>query len=86
MSLNIKNPHTHALAAGLARRLNVSMTEAVTLALEEKLARTDRGGAEHEARVRRILEIGRACAERLSPEIKALDHGEMLYDARGLPK
>jgi len=37
-ALNIKDARTHELAAELARRTGLSMSKAVTLALEEKLA------------------------------------------------
>jgi antitoxin VapB len=33
----------------------------------------------------RLLAIGHKTASWMSPEIKGLDHGEMLYDERGLP-
>jgi antitoxin VapB len=33
----------------------------------------------------RLLAIGRKSAGRMSPEAKALDHGALLYDDRGLP-
>jgi antitoxin VapB len=86
MSLNIKNPETYTLAAELARRLDISMTEAVTIALKDKLAATARADEKKSARVRRILEIAQACASRLSPDVKALDHGDLLYDDQGLPR
>jgi antitoxin VapB len=35
--------------------------------------------------VARIQAIGHKTASRMSPETKRLDHGEMLYDERGLP-
>ena len=85
MSLNIKNPETHKLAAELARRTGTSMTEAVTAALREKLAALQ-AEASKEARIARILEIAEQCASRLSPAVKALDHGELLYDDEGLPR
>jgi hypothetical protein len=37
-ALNIKDARTHELAAELARRTGLSMSKAVALALEEKLA------------------------------------------------
>lgn len=86
MSLNLKDPETHALASELARRLGMSMTKAVALALKETLRAAGDAGPSREARIRRVLEIGRACAARLSPEAKALDHADLLYDERGLPK
>jgi antitoxin VapB len=85
MSLNIKNPETHALAAQLATRLELSMTEAVTVALKDKLAATEPDVAV-EQRLARLLKVANAIAERLTPEQKAFDVDAELYDERGLPK
>ena len=41
MSLNIKNPEAHALAARLAEKTGETLTEAVTTALRERLARLE---------------------------------------------
>jgi len=85
MSLNIKNPKTHALAAQLAQRLDLSMTEAVTVALKDKLAATE-PDAEVERRLTRLLSMANDIARRLTPEQKKFDIDSELYDARGLPK
>jgi hypothetical protein len=61
------------------------MAKAVTMALSDKLAATRADDAK-QARIRRILEVSRATASRLSPTVGALDHGEMLYDKQGLPQ
>ena len=42
MSLNIKNPEAHALAARLAKMTGETMTEAVTTALRERLDASSR--------------------------------------------
>lgn len=39
-----------------------------------------------EARVEELLAIGRRCAESLQPRRAAVEHGDLLYDDRGLPK
>ena len=85
MSLNIKNPEAHALAAELARRLDTSMTEAVTIALKDKLAAT-RSDAVVRERVDRMLRMARGIAERLTPEQRTMDIDAELYDENGLPK
>ena len=85
MHLNIKNPSTHALAARLARRLDTSMAHAVTVALEDKLARTETK-ALMEARIARLLSGANAIAARLTPEQKTMDVAVELYDADGMPK
>ena len=45
MSLNIKNPEAHKLARELAECTGESLTEAVTLALRERLERIQRRSA-----------------------------------------
>ena len=78
-------PKNHALAARLARRLDVSMTEAVTVALKDKLAATEPDVAV-EQRLARLLSMANVIAQRLTPEQKEFDIDSELYDARGLPK
>jgi antitoxin VapB len=85
MSLNIKNPEAHALAAELARRLDISMTEAVTIALKDKLAATASAVVVRD-RVERMLRMAHAIAERLTPEQRTMNIDEELYDENGLPK
>jgi antitoxin VapB len=85
MSLNIKNPEAHALAAELARRLDTSMTQAVTIALKDKLAST-RSETVVKERADRMLRMARALAARLTPEQRAMDIDAELYDQHGLPK
>ncbi len=85
MSLNIKNETAHKMAAELARRLDVSMTAAVTIALQDKLAATeDRAMAEH--RLGRILKTANAIAARLTPEQRSMRLEDELYDVDGLPR
>ena len=85
MSLNIKNPEAHALAAKLARRLGASMTEAVTIALKDKLSATEEDTV-LEQRLARLMSMANAIAGRLTTEQKTMDIDAELYDARGLPK
>ena len=85
MSLNIKNDETCRLAAELARMTGQSMTGAITDALRERLTREQRlRGVE--VRAQKLLAIGERCARRLGPGPTAIEHGDMLYDERGLPK
>lgn len=83
MSLNIKNPRTHALARELAGLTGENVTVAVTVAIQERLRRLQEG--DEEALVEQALEIGRDCATRLG-EFRGVDHAELLYDERGLPR
>jgi antitoxin VapB len=86
MSLNIKNKDAHKLAQQLARITGESMTEAVTEAVRERLQRVqekDKGDAKLSER---LLEIGKDCAKRLKEPFRSADHGDLLYDEKGLPK
>lgn len=81
MSLNIKDPETHELAAALAKATGESMTRAVNLAIRERLERVKRNRRHCTSD---LLAIGAACAASL--QSKPLDHARMLYDKLGLPK
>jgi len=86
MSLNIKNQDAHKLARQLARLTGESMTEAVTEAVRERLTRV-RGADKHAPRLSdRLLEIARDCAPRLKEPFRSANHGDLLYDEKGLPK
>ena len=84
MSLNIKNHEAHRLAKELAALSGDSITGAVTEALRERLERLrrERGGS----LANRLLAIGKDCAARLEEPYRSADHGDLLYDERGLPK
>ena len=84
MSLNIKKREAYTLARDLAKATGESMTTAVTEAVRERLNRV-RG--ERRARLSdRLLRIGKDCASRLKEPFRSIDHGEMLYDEKGLPR
>lgn len=84
MSLNIKNEEAHKLARKLARLTGESLTEAVTEAIRERLERVQKKRA---ARLSdRLLEIGRDCAMHLKEPFRSAEHGDLLYDEKGLPK
>jgi len=85
MTLNIKNQEAHRLARELASLTGESMTEAVTEALRARLdhVRRGRGGG---GLAERRLAIGRDCAAHLKEPYRSADHGELLYDERGLPR
>ena len=85
MHLNIKDAQTHALAATLAERLDTSMSQAVAIALRDKLAQTA-DDAVVRRRVQNLLAGANAIAGRLTAEQKAMDLNAELYDADGLPK
>lgn len=80
--LNIKNKEAHALAAHVAALTGETMTEAVTTALRERLARIEQS----EPLAAELLALGRDCAARLKEPWKSADHADLLYDERGLPR
>ena len=84
MSLNIKSEEAHRLAQELARLTGESMTAAVTRAVRERLDRLRRERAVSLAD--RLLAIGKDCAARLKEPFRSVDHDDLLYDERGLPR
>ena len=83
MSLNIKDERTHELARRLAALTGETMTEAVRVAVQERLKRQQagRGGRPLGERLR---EIARHCA--MLPVVRRRGEDETLgYDERGLP-
>ena len=84
MSMNIKNEEAHRLTEELAKLTGESLTTAVTEAVRERLGRVRRERGVDLAE--RLLMIGRDCAAHVKKPFRTIDHGEMLYDERGLPK
>jgi antitoxin VapB len=82
MAMNIKNEETHRLAKQLAQLTGTSVTEAVTMAVRESLRKYN----DPEKKLARLQAIAEDCASRLSPEAKAMDIDEYLYDEMGFPK
>ena len=91
MSLNVKHPDAHRLAKELAAVTGETLTEAVTAALRERLAReraahADAEGAQANALSERVLAIGRDCAGRLREPFATGDPGTLLHGDDGLPR
>ena len=84
MSMNIKKEETYRLARQLSKLTGDSLTTAVTEAVRERLARVQRARGVDLAD--RLLDIGRDCAAHLKQPFRTIDHADMLYDDRGLPK
>lgn len=84
MSLNIKNEEAHRLAQQLAEATGESMTTAVTEALRERLQRVRRKSGEGLAE--RLMKIAKECGPLWKEPFRSVDHGELLYDEKGLPK
>jgi antitoxin VapB len=84
MGLNIKNDETNRLAHELAAVTGESLTTAVTVAMRERLERLQRSKGEPLSE--RLLKIGKDCAAHLKEPFLTVDHGDLLYDEKGLPK
>ena len=85
MGLNIKNEETCRLAGELARLTGETKTGAITAALRERLEREKRERSV-EARLTDLRAIAARCASSLGPGPSAVEHGDVLYDERGLPR
>ncbi|MBI1758950.1 MAG: type II toxin-antitoxin system VapB family antitoxin [Actinobacteria bacterium] len=84
MGLNIKNEDTHRLVQELARLTGETQTAAVTAAVRERLDRVRHLGRTGLAD--RLLAIGDDTARRLPEPLRTTDHGDLLYDEKGLPR
>ena len=85
MSINIKNEETCRLARELAGMTGETMTAAITIALGDRLER-ERRRLRADVLARELHVIGQRCAKLLGPGPSAVEHGELLYDERGMPK
>jgi antitoxin VapB len=87
MSLSIKNAETVRLARELAARTGESVTRALTIAVEERLERlAEAGGPGRAERLERVRFISQDAARRWVEPQRSADHGDLLYDERGLPR
>lgn len=86
MSLNIKNPETHALAERVAKLTGETMTEAVTIALRERLERIERKQGFDEDLYRRLKAIAKEIRAHMKEPYLSAEIGDLLYDENGLPK
>jgi antitoxin VapB len=84
MGLNIKNEEANRLIHELAGSTGESLTTAVTIAVRERLERIQQ--REPGDLAQRLLQIGKLCAGHLKEPFRTIDHGELLYDEKGLPK
>lgn len=86
MSLNIKSAQAYELTRELAELTGESLTQAVTAAVRERLERVRAVPDQTRARADVLLAIGRDTASRLAEPARSADHGELLYDERGIPR
>ncbi len=84
MALNIKNQETHRLALELAALTGQTVTDAVKDALRQRLESL-RGQSSEEV-AGRLMDIGKDCASRWKSPLDSQNHGDYLYDERGLPR
>ena len=86
MSLNIKNPEAHRLAERVAELTGETLTEAVTTALRERLARIEESKGFDEDLYRRLKALAAGCRDLWREPYLSAEHGDLLYDEMGLPK
>jgi len=82
MHLNTKNDEAHELATELARLTGENLTNAVTLALRERLVRERRRRRTDDIAAR-LMKIGKRYAA--LPDTGRNPHGILGYDEHGLP-
>ncbi|WP_300299415.1 type II toxin-antitoxin system VapB family antitoxin [Ferrovibrio sp.] len=85
MGLNIKNAEAERLIEELAALTGETKTEAVARAVRERIEqeRRKRGRA---GLAKTLLEIGQRTAPLFKEPFKSVEHGDLLYDEKGLPK
>jgi antitoxin VapB len=84
MAMNIKNEETQKLVRKLSDLTGESLTAAITEALRERLERVQ--SEQGAGLANRLLRIGKDCAAHLEGPFKTAEHGDILYDERGLPR
>lgn len=84
MSLYIRNEEADRLARELAARTGETLTDAVTMALRERLERTLAKPRTYEEKLAFVREIQERIAK--LPVLDPRDPDDMLYDEDGLPK
>ena len=87
MSLNIKNEEATRLARQLAAQTGESVTQAVTVAVRERLSRVgQQDQLERAERLARIQAIAEDAGRRWVEPYRSAEHGDVLYDELGLPR
>ena len=81
MGLNIKNAETCRLAAQLAVLTGETMTQAVTVAIRERIARVQR-----QRNVEEIIARAQEIIRQSGGAAPYADHAALLYDEHGLPQ
>ena len=87
MGLNIKNTTAERLVRQLAMATGENVTQAVTVAVRERLERLS--GQREDAVAQRAARLRRIAADasgRWVEPYRSSDHGDLLYDESGLPR
>ena len=84
MSCTLESDEILPLAEELANLTGETVNEAVTVALRERLERVRRERRVEE-RLRAMRAISQRTARMLRDGPSAVEHGDLLYDERGLP-
>jgi len=84
MSLIFNDPEIHQLAKELADLTGENMTQAVGTAVRDRLARVRGERKKKRMSVKDMLALGKRVRSRIKGPL--VDHAELLYDERGLPK
>jgi antitoxin VapB len=83
MALSLKNAETDSLARALAALTGETLTDAVRVALVERLERVRRQKGESGRLAETLMEIGRHCAA--LPDLNRLSPDEIIgYDEHGM--
>jgi antitoxin VapB len=84
MGLNIKDPEIHQLAKELADLTGENMTQAVGIAVRDRLTKVRGERKKKRMSVKDMLALGKRVRSKIKGPL--IDHAELLYDERGLPK
>jgi antitoxin VapB len=84
MGLNIKDPEIHQLAKELADLTGENMTQAVGTAVRDRLTKVRGERKKKRMSVKDMLALGKRVRSKIKGPL--IDHAELLYDERGLPK
>lgn len=84
MGMNIKNEETHRLVRQLSKLTGESQTKAITTAVRERLNRIRQ--KKDKSLAERLVAIGEECASHLKEPFRSAEHGDLLYDEKGLPR
>jgi len=85
VSLNLKNPRAHELAAELASLTGESLTSAVIRAIEDRLAEERRKRGQ-KRKAERMLDFAARFAQGMPDTCHSADHASLLYGEDGLPR